>query len=181
MEEPLWQLQHTSTGETRPRMFQSDAASEIVPSLLSHPRGLNPETLALLLGWTAEATVAALSAIGAALRPFGLGVAFGPKSIVLAGLPRTCLTDARIQEVERRLGTRQHIDRDDAKIAYAALRGRTTVKALRMDANGQLWTDKLVNASVLDPGDREIDPVGLTDAVRYSLLLDERELANGGS
>jgi len=137
-----------------------DDAPEVVAALLAHPGGLHRDTLARLLGQSPEETTAGLAQLDRAIRPFGLAVAVSPQTVALIGLPRTRLSESRIQAVQKELATRRHIDRGDAKVAHAALLGRTTLKSLRMDANGQLRTAKLINAGVLQPGQREIDPVG---------------------
>lgn len=158
-----------NTGRSRP-----DDAPEVMAALLAHPTRLHRDTLASLLDQSPDDTTRSLGELDQAIRSFGLGLAVSQHNVALIGLPRTRLTESRIQAVQKQLGTRRHIDRGDAKIVHAALLGRTTLKSLRMDANGQLRTAKLINAGVLQPAEREIDPVGLTESVRYSLLLDDR-------
>lgn len=147
--------------------------AEVASALLAHPGGLRLETLALLLDEATETTAGRLRDLDRRLRPFGLGVAMTKASVTLVGLPRVRLADAGIRDVQKRLGNRKHITRSEAKSIYAVYRGTATLKGLRSNADGHLRTGRLVNAGIIQPGPREIDPAELTADVRYSLVLDE--------
>jgi hypothetical protein len=128
------------------------SASEIVSALLANPDGLLLETLAALLSEPSGATIQRLQEIDTRLRSLGLGIASSRAKVALVGAPRERLTDSRIREAQKRLGTRRHITRADAKVVYAVFAGAATLKGLRVNADGHLRTGKLVNAGVIQSG-----------------------------
>ena len=172
-----------STAGGQPESGWADTTDgEIVSALLAHPSGLRLETLAQVLGEPADAMADRLSRLNVRLRRIGLGLTSARTVVALISLPRASLSDERIRDVQKQIGGRAQVTKGEAKIVYAVLQGKATLKGLRASANGHLRTGKLVNAGVIQSGPREIDPAELTPDVRYSLLLDdEPEPADVGS